>query len=345
MKFRSSFCCVFALLLAVIPLRSQARSLEIFFVDVEGGQATLIVAPSGQSMLIDTGWRGFDGRDADRILRAAKAARIKQIDYLVITHYHRDHVGGVPVLASRMKIGTFLDHGPNTEDARATKEDYSDYVRTFQRAEHSDHMVLKPGDSIPLKGVTVRVLTSDGDHIASPLSGAGQPNPFCASTPKREADATENARSVGLLFTYGDFRFLDLGDLTWNKELELMCPTNLIGSVDVYLTSHHGLNESGSPALVHALHARVAIMNNGARKGGSPDAWQIVKAAPGLEDLWQLHYAIDGDKEHNVPDPFIANVEDQDQGQYLKLTAESNGSFTVFNQRNKFEKAYKEAAH
>ncbi len=327
-----------ALLALLLPSMAAARSLEIFFVDVEGGQSTLIVSPSGQSLLIDTGWRGFEGRDAERIAQAAKAAKIKQIDYLLITHYHRDHVGGVPQLADRMKILNFVDHGPNTEDSKVTKEDYSDYVKTIQRGEH---MVVKPGDSIPIKGLSVQVLTANGEHIDKPLPDAGQPNSFCAATAKRDPDPTENARSLGVLVTLGDFRFLDLGDLTWNKELELMCPNNPIGAVDVLLVSHHGLNQSNSPALVHAVHPRVAIMNNGARKGGSPDAWQIVKDSPGLEGLWQLHYAEAGGKERNVPDSFIANVDEQDMGEYIKLTAESNGSFTVWNQRNKFEKVYK----
>jgi beta-lactamase superfamily II metal-dependent hydrolase len=322
---------------AIFPTRAAARSLEIFFIDVEGGQSTLIVSPSGQSLLIDTGWRGFEGRDADRIVLAAKAAKVKQIDYLLITHYHRDHVGGVPQLADRMKILNFLDHGPNTEDSKVVKEDYADYVKTIQRGEH---LVVKPGDPVPIKGLSVQVLTANGDHIAKPLEGAGKPNPFCASTPPRETDPTENARSSGVLVTLDNFRFLDLGDLTWNKELELMCPNNPIGTVDVLLVSHHGLNQSNSPALVHAVHPRVAIMNNGAKKGGSPDAWQIVKDSPGLEDLWQLHYAEAGGKEHNVADSFIANV-DESTGDYLKLTADGNGSFTVWNQRNKFEKAYK----
>ena len=198
MRFRFLFYVVCSLLLGGIATQAEGRSLEILFIDVEGGQATLIVSPSGQSMLVDTGWRGFDGRDADRIMQAVKAAKIKQIDYLVITHYHRDHVGGVPQLANRIKIGTFLDHGPNTEDSRTVKEDYGDYVKTFQRAEH---LVLKPGDSIPLKGVTVKVVASASEHIAAPLPGAGQPNPFCDSTPKREPDASENARSVGFLLT------------------------------------------------------------------------------------------------------------------------------------------------
>jgi competence protein ComEC len=330
----------FVTLTGLIAGLAQAKSLEVFFVDVEGGQSTLIVSPSGQSLLIDTGWRGFDGRDADRIAKVAKLAKIKRIDYVLITHYHRDHVGGAPQLADRMKIGTFIDHGPNTEDAKVVKEDYADYVKLLQ---HPDiqHLVAKPGDTIPIKDITVQVLTAAGEHIQKPLPGAGQPNPFCASSPQRDADATENGRSLGTLITFGDFRLLDLGDLTWNRELELMCPNNPIGTVDVYLTSHHGLNQSGSPALVDAIHPRVAIMNNGARKGGNPDAWQIVKDAPQLEDLWQIHYSMEGGKDHNVPDSFIANVDEHCQGDYLRLTAQSDGSFTVYNSRNKFQKTYK----
>ena len=252
---------------------------KIYFVDVEGGQATLIVSPSGQSLLIDTGWRGFDGRDADRIVQAAKAAKIKQIDYLLITHYHRDHVGGVPQLADRMKIVNFVDHGPNTEDSKVTKEDYTDYVKVIQRGEHR---VLKPGDTVPIKDSRVKVLTAAGEHIQTPAGRRRDSRIRSAlRRPRSDADPTENARSMGVLITFEKFRILDLGDLTWNKELELMCPNNPIGTVDVLLVSHHGLNQSNSPALVEAVHPRVAIMNNGARKGGSPDAWQIVKDSPG----------------------------------------------------------------
>ncbi|HEX4594802.1 MAG TPA: MBL fold metallo-hydrolase [Bryobacteraceae bacterium] len=333
----------FAFILALPCLASgllAAKSLEMFFIDVEGGQSTLMVSPSGQSLLIDTGWRGFDGRDADRIAKAAKAAKVKKLDYVLITHYHRDHVGGAPQLADRMKIGTLIDHGPNMEDSKVTKEDYGDYVKLLQRPD-IQHLVVKPGDTIPIKDITVQVLTAAGEHIQTPLPGAGQPNPFCATSPKRDADPTENARSLGTIITFGDFRLLDLGDLTWNKELELMCPNNPIGGVDVYLTSHHGLDQSGSPALVDAIHPRVAIMNNGARKGGNPAAWQIVKAVPQLEDLWQIHYSMEGGKDHNVPDSYIANVDEHCQGDYLKLTAQSDGSFTVYNSRNKFQKTYK----
>jgi competence protein ComEC len=305
------------LLLSLAPW-AFARPLEIFFIDVEGGQSTLIVSPSGQTLLIDTGWRGFEGRDADRIAQAAKAAKVRRIDYLL----------------------NFLDHGPNIEDSKTVKEDYADYIKAVQQGEHT---VLKPGDTVPIKDLSVKVLTAAGEHIQAPLEGAGQPNTYCASTPKREADPTENAQSVGILVTYEKFRFLDMGDLTWNKELALMCPNNPIGTVDVLLVSHHGLFQSNSPALVDAVHPRVAIMNNGAQKGASPEAWQTVKDSPGLEDLWQLHFAEAGGKEHNVADSFIANIDKQNDGQYIKLTAEGNGSFTVWNQRNKFEKVYKAA--
>ena len=327
------------LLLWASPVLFGAKSLEIFFIDVEGGQATLIVSPSGHSMLIDTGWRGFNGRDAERIWQAAKTVKLKQLDYVLITHYHRDHVGGVQQLADRMKIGTFVDHGPNLEDSKVTKEDYADYEKILPRAQH---LVVKPGDTIPLKGVTVQVLTAAGERIQSPLSGAGQANPLCAPVQKKDVDPTENARSLGTILTYGSFRFLDLGDLTWNKELELVCPNNLIGKVDVYLTTHHGLGASGNPAIVQAIHPRVAIMNNGAKKGGEPSAWQIIKDSPGLEDMWQLHYSVAGGSDHNVRDSFIANVDEVgDAGSYLKLTAQQDGSFTVYNSRNKFGRSYK----
>lgn len=330
---------MFVLAACLIPSVFGAKTLDIYFTDVEGGQSTLIVSPSGQSLLIDTGWRGFNGRDADRIATAAKAAHVKQIDYVLITHYHRDHVGGVMQLADRMKIGTFVDHGPNQEDSKVTKEDYADYEKTLPRAQH---LVVKPGDTIPVKGVTIQVLTAAGEHIQSPLPGAGQPNPLCASVQKKQIDNSENARSLGTLLNYGSFRFLDLGDLTWNKELELACPNNLIGPVSVYLTTHHGLNQSGPAALVQAIHPRVAIMNNGGRKGGSPDAWQIIKSSPGLADIWQLHYSVEGGAEHNARDSFIANVDEQgDAGKYLKLSAQQDGSFTVYNSRNKFERSYR----
>jgi len=314
-----------------------AKPLEIYFIDVEGGQATLIVDPRGPALLVDTGWPGFEGRDAERIVSTAHAAGLKKIDYVLITHYHRDHVGGVTELANRIQIGTFVDHGPNMEDSDDSRQLYVDYQKAIGK---SKHQVMKPGDRLPLRGITVETLTAAGEHLHDPLPGANQPNPVCASEPEAEADVTENARSLGVLITYGKFRFIDLGDLTKRKERELACPNNLIGTVDLYLTTHHGLFQSNAKAIVDALHPRVAIMNNGPHKGGSQEAWETVHSSPGLEDLWQLHYALDSDKEHNVADTFIANLQENCESKYIKVAADPDGSFTVFNSRNGYKKTY-----
>jgi beta-lactamase superfamily II metal-dependent hydrolase len=336
---------VFFCFLAVTVCLSFARAtraetskpLEVYFIDVEGGQATLIVDPRGPSLLVDTGWSGFDGRDAGRIVSAAHAAGLKKLDYVLITHYHRDHVGGVAQLASQIQIGTLVDHGPNMEDSDSSRQLYADYQKAIGQ---SKHLVLKPGDRLPFKGMTVETLTAAGEHIGDPLPGANQLNPVCASEPEAEADVTENARSLGVLVTYGKFRFIDLGDLTKRKERELVCPKNLIGTVDLYLTTHHGLFQSNAKAIVEALHPRVAIMNNGPHKGGSREAWETVHNSPGLDDLWQLHFALDSDKDHNVAETYIANPAENCEGKYLKVTADRDGSFTVFNSRNGFKKTY-----
>jgi beta-lactamase superfamily II metal-dependent hydrolase len=322
----------FLFLFCVVPLATAASTLDIYFVDVEGGQATLIVTPSGESMLVDTGWPGHDGRDADRIMAAAKEAGIRQIDYLVVTHYHGDHVGGVPQLAEHIPIVHFVDHGPNSDPRRHLFEPYA------KLREKGKHIVVKPGDRIPLEGAIVQVMASDGETLHKE---AGQPNPLCRASSPRDDDRSENARSVGFWLRFGQFSFLDLGDLTWNKEIKLACPVNAIGRVDVYLTTHHGSGTSGPPAIVHALRPRVAIMNNGAKKGGSPGAWRIVRNSPGLEGLWQLHHAVAGGKDNNSPEKYIANLEEDCDGHWLKLSARKDGSFRVTNGRNGYEKTYK----
>jgi len=310
----------------------ETAHLSIYSIDVEGGQATLFVTDSGQSLLIDTGWPGFNGRDADRIAAAAKDAGVKKIDYVLITHFHRDHVGGVTQLAQKMNIGTFVDHGPNMEDSDVTREDYAAYEKA---AAGRKRLTAKPGDRIPIRGVEVKVLTAAGEHIQKPLRGAGKPNPKCSSEPKPEADITENARSLGVLITYGKFRVLDLGDLTKDKELELVCPKNLIGQVDLFVVTHHGFNQSNTKALVTAIQPKAAIMNNGAHKGASPDSWQIVHDVVG-DHLWQLHYAEEGGPEHNVDEKFIANPDEKnDNGNYLEVRAYPSGAFQIINSGNK----------
>jgi beta-lactamase superfamily II metal-dependent hydrolase len=341
---RFSYLLAITVCLSLLPAvqAKASKPLEIYFIDVEGGQATLIVDPKGSSLLVDTGWSGFDSRDAGRIVSAAHAAGVKKLDYVLITHYHRDHVGGVTQLAKQITIGAFVDHGPNQEDSDSSRQLYAEYQKAIGQ---SKHLVLKPGERLPFKGISVQTLTAAGEHIGDPLPGANQPNPVCASEPEAEADVTENARSLGILVSYGKFRLIDLGDLTKRKERELVCPNNLVGTVDLYLTTHHGLFQSNDQAIVNALHPRVAIMNNGPHKGGSKEAWETVHKSLGLEDLWQLHYALDSDKDHNVAEEFIANPLENCEGKYIKVTADEDGGFTVLNSRNGFKKTYPKSAN
>ncbi len=328
-----ALCASFAL-----SANAASKNLEIYFIDVEGGQSTLFIAPSGQSLLIDTGWPDNNGRDAERIVTVAKQAGLKKIDYLLITHFHMDHVGGVPQLAARIPIGTYIDHGTSVEHGKDEDALFKAYVDTRG---NSPHILAKPGDTLPLKGVKVQVLSAAGDLIAQPLPGAGQPNTLCGSEPRRPVDESENARSVGTLITFGKFRALDLGDLTWNKEMDLVCPMNRVGKVDVYIVTHHGMNMSGSNTAVHAFAPRVAIMDNGAKKGGTAEAYQAIKSSPGLEDIWQLHYAVAGGDANNANEKYLANIEgEKDSGNGIKLTVKPNGSFTVVNLRNDFAQDY-----
>ena len=333
--------CALALLIAA-PAPAQAAAkvgpLLLYAIDVEGGQATLLVAPSGQSLLIDTGWPGNQGRDAQRILAAMHDAGIARLDHVLITHFHTDHVGGVPELVKRVPVGEVLDHGLNREDSDITRRDFAAYLKAI---EGHARRIVHPGDTIDLPGLSTIVLTADGEHIADLPGIQPVPNPYCASEPKWDLDETENPRSAGLLVTFGKFKFLDLGDLTKAKEIPLVCPANLIGAVDLYLVDHHGFNLSNARAFVDAIRPRVAIMDNGAHKAGSPEAWQTIHESPGLEDLWQLHTAEDSDTAHNSPATLTANPKgDPADGAWLKVAAQPDGSFSVTNSRTGQTKEY-----
>jgi beta-lactamase superfamily II metal-dependent hydrolase len=320
--------------------KDQSNDLRVFFVDVEGGQATLFVTPDKHSLLIDTGWPGNNYRDADRIAKAARHAGLTRIDFVLITHYHDDHVGGVPQLTARIPVGAFIDHGPNRElDHGITEHGYAEYQKTIA-ATGAQHIVAHPGELLPIPGIEVRAISADGKLIDAPLAGAGQPNPFCAASEVRPEDQTENARSLGVEIRFGELRILDLGDLTWDKEMQLMCPVNKLGTADVLVVSHHGFNQSSSPALVDAVHARVAIMDNGAKKGGSTPTLETLKKDPGLESLWQLHFSDEGGVANNTPEKFIANPQGPDSGYPLELIGASNGSFEVINDRTGWSQKY-----
>jgi competence protein ComEC len=330
--------------------RAQPReTLDVYFIDVEGGQSTLLVSPSGQSLLIDAGWPG--ARDADRITAIAKQAGIMQIDYLVLTHYHVDHAGGVPELASRIPIRTFVDHGPTFDKLVNVPQYYAAYLTVRDKAQH---IRARPGGKIPISGIDVQIVSAAAETILEPLPGAGAADPLCADfKPKDEIKdpmvGGENKQSVGMVISLGKFRMADFGDLTWNKEHDLACPNNLVGAIDLYVVSHHGKETSSLPMLVYSMHPRVALMNNGANKGGEVPTFETLKHSPGLEDLWQLHYGVEAGQ-RNSPDQFLANlgvagtkesgVPGETPANFIKMLARPDGSFTLMNSRTGYSKDY-----
>lgn len=347
--------------LALVTLEAQrGKTLDIYVADTEGGKAALYVSPSGQAVLVDSGNPGE--RDTGRIVAMLGEAGVERLDYLVSTHYHVDHIGGLQELSRRIPIAHYVDHGPSVEEREPVQGFHAAYAEIRARARHT---VAKPGDRLAVGGLDFRIVTAGGEGLRKPLPGGGIPNPVCARTQKKPDPAMpdENAHSVGSVITYGEFRAIDLGDLLWNEEVELMCPSNPIGAVDLYMVTHHGLDSSGADALVHGVRPRVAVMQNGPRKGGSVAAYEILRASPGLEDIWQLHWSHQGGIEHNPAGVFIANVDDPAMvasvltgppagrgggsaapahapAHYLKISARPNGTFTVTNTRNGFSKTY-----
>jgi competence protein ComEC len=362
---------IVAFLASVLPAAAahsqSGKTLDIYYIDTEGGQATLFVAPNGKSVLVDTGNAGT--RDPGRILEATKAAGLSKIDFLLLTHYHGDHVGGYPELVKQIPIGHYIDHGPTIqpEQNSPAKQAWDAAIKT------NPHTVAKPGDKVALDPtIEWTIVSSAGKTLTTNLPGApgaGRKNPSCASyTPKEITVDLENSQSVGSAIRYGKFRTVDLGDLLWNWEGQLACPINRIGTIDLLLTTHHGMNWSGVGALVDALQPRVVVMNNGTRKGAQLETFKTLESAPGIEDLWQLHWSVNGLLEHNAPGAFIANLEttatttetisnppqdpppgtrapvigtpDHSPAYWIKVSAQADGSFTVTNSRNGFSKTY-----
>jgi competence protein ComEC len=317
---------------AVAAQGQDQRQLKVFAIDVEGGQATLFVPAGGQSLLIDTGWQDNNGRDADRIAAVAKQAGLAKIDYVLITHFHDDHVGGVPQLVARIPVGTFIDHGENRElDHGAAEHNYAEYQKVLATGRYK-RIVAKPGDVLPIQGLTATVVSADGELISRPLVGGGQQNEACATSPIKPADQTENSRSLGISIQFGKLKLLDLGDLTSDKERGLMCPVNKIGHVDLLIVSHHGWDQSSSPAFVLGLRPLVAIMDNGEKKGGSPSTFDTFKLSPGLKAMYQLHYSAESGAK-NAPTERIANLQGTDAGYFIEVAASADGHFSVTNGR------------
>jgi len=348
--------------IAGLLAQTPSATLNVYYIDTEGGQSTLFVSAAGESLLVDTGNAG--DRDLGRIVDTLKAAGVKQIDHMWTTHYHGDHVGALVALAKQFPIMHFYDHGkPHPNDRIVSAA----FLSSYEELSQGKRTIVKPGDKVKMTGLDITTVASANQFIRSNLSGGGRQNAACTGVQKKDEVAyidPDNGESAGFVLGYGRFRTVDLGDLTWNGELDLMCPTNHIGAVDLYLTSHHGLAKSGAPALVHALQPRVAVMNNGTRKGGEPDAFRVLYDSPGLEDVWQLHWSYNVGLDNN-PAKFIANVDDNatvanvlgGQAQQaprggggaaahspaylIRVSAQQDGTFTVTNTRNGFSKTYR----
>jgi len=365
---------IFPLLWAMAAFAAQGEpptvpdTADFYFVDIGFGNATLVVSPSGETMLLDTG----TAPTAARVLDTAGIAGVKRIDYMLLTHYHDDHFGAAAALADRIPVGTFVDHGSSVEVGKddawwmarrgpwykpGRNQAYDESVANYEKArEKGSHLIVKAGDTIPIKGVTVQVLTAGGKVIAQPVEGAGQANEPCHDFARRAPDDAEDAQSIGTLVSFGKFRFVYLGDLTWNEEGALFCPEDKVGPVDAYVVTHHAQSfprtmgdyywglSACPPCELAALRPRVAILSlpGSGHRGGDENAIKVVHDSPGLEDVWQTEKVIDGgEKDHNAPDDFIAFIGRRDNSpRFIKLSAHADGSFTVTNGRNGFSKAY-----
>jgi competence protein ComEC len=335
-----------AVCVITLPL-TAAQALRIYFIDTEGGQSTLVVTPAGQSMLIDTGFPG-DGRfsskpgepgqarDANRIMAAARGAGVTRIDVLVLSHAHADHSGGVTELSALMPIDTFVDNGgplPNADAVAGTLDAFKWYEAVRAKGRH---IVAQPGGHVPLKGADVTVVSAAGKTLAAPLKGAGQPNAECTkATPPQEP--TENPRSVAVVLQFGQFRYLDPGDLTGEPLFALTCPKNLIGHVDIYRVAHHGGADAADPATFDALRPRAAIVINGPMKGGAPNLLAELRTHADI-DTWQLHHSLLPGAE-DVAAERIANV-DTTTAHWLEVSANVDGSFSITNPRTGATKSY-----
>ncbi len=333
--------CISALNLLAPPTSAARRTLDFYFIDSEGGGATLIVTPAGESVLMDAGWADVDGRDAKRIQQAMQQAGITAIDHLVTSHYHMDHYGGVPDIAKLVEIKNFYDHGKMaamTEDAR-----FAERFSAYQAAAKERTIALKPGDSISLKRAAgtppIQLLCVASNSTV--INGKAKTNPECTPLTPQE-DTSENGRSVGLLLRWGSFEFLNLADLTWNISQRLVCPSNQLGEIDLYQATHHGGNTNNNPLLLKSLRPSVAVMINGPRKGGHPDTIKWLRELASLKAFYQLHLNVQIAAEQNAPAPFIANLDEQADAGYMITVSVDAGkrAFVVTNGRTKESKTY-----
>ena len=316
-----------------------AGTLDIYWIDVEGGASTLIVTPQGQSVLMDAGYGGFGDRDASRIEHVVtKEAGLTRLDYVLISHYHADHVGGLAALSKRVEVGAFIDHGESVEKAAAGASSLGDQYRVLAGTRRR---TVKPGERLPLTGVELVIVAAHSQFLTAPIADAAS-NPLCASFEAQPEDTGENGRSLGYLLRAGKFEFVNLGDLSWNFQHRLACPVNLLGKIDLFQVTHHGVRDDVLPQQMWAMAPTVAVMNNGPTKGAGSVAVEAVLRSPGLEDLWSLHRAVNNDAAHNAPERLTANLGDSDgcPGAWIRARVDEAGTYTLTNSRNRYSKTY-----
>lgn len=316
---------------------AQQENLEIYWIDVEGGAATLIVTPGRQVVLMDAGFQRDDGRDSDRIMAAMEDAGVTEIDYFLASHFHGDHVGGLSSLNANVPIKEFIDHGDSVErqDNERRRAIWENYLSIVEGARRS----VVVGDQLSLDGIDFTFVTSNGEILDKKLTGT-KPNPHCSGAPSGDDDSGENSRSLGYLLSLGKFQFLNLGDLTFNVQHKLACPQYELGSVDIFQVPRHG--NAVPLQFSTAVNPTVAVINNGARKGGSATGFDALRVIPDLEAIWQLHRALGLDDHHNTNAQMTANLtEENDAGYWIKAVVQEDGArYELMNQRNQFSRSY-----
>lgn len=329
------------------------KTLDVYWIDSEGGGSTLIVTPAGESVLIDSGNPG--GRDAGRIVAAAKIAGVVKIDYLLLTHFHVDHFGGAAEIAQQLPIGMIYQRAiPEGDPDGRTASMFQTQIKPY-RDIAAKRVALAPGVVIPLRATTgagatkleLRCIAADQKFVQPTAEQAKEKNPLTGTVAAKAPDTSDNANSAVFVLQFGGFRFFDGGDLTWNTEEKLVTPVNLAGTVDVYQTNHHGLDVSNHPALLQSLAPTVALMNNGPRKGGQPGTFATLKAVKSVQAVYQIHKSMNVPAEVNAPDAFIANLEEMKPaekcpGNFIKMSVAVDGkSYTISIPANGHSQTYK----